>query len=86
MKPDTSKIILEEPLVLVTSPVHAPFGDGKGVVAAIMQDGELLPPYEQCLSTPFQCIAERVGLAATAWAVFADLNVNPSSKPGGADQ
>ena len=33
----------------------------------------------QCLSTPFQCIPQRVGLAATAWAIFADLNLNPLS-------
>lgn len=55
----------------------APFSDGVGLVAATIQDGELLPPYEQCLSTPFQCIASRIGLAATAWAVFAELNRNP---------
>lgn len=54
----------------------APFGDGRGLVAAIMQDGDTLPPYEQCASTPFQCIAERVGLAATTWAVLSELNVN----------
>jgi hypothetical protein len=55
----------------------APFGDGQGLVAATMQDGEQLPPYEQCLSTPFQCIGERIGLAATTWAIFAELNMNP---------
>ena len=55
----------------------APFGDGRGVVAGTLQDGDTLPPIEQCLSTPFQCIPERVGLAATAWAVFAEQNVNP---------
>lgn len=59
----------------------APFGDGQSVVAATMQDGDLLPPYQQCHSTPFQCIAERVGLAATTWAIFADLNVNPFVPP-----
>ena len=31
----------------------------------------------QCLSIPFQCIPERVGLAATTWAIFADRNINP---------
>ena len=55
----------------------APLGDGMGVPAATLQDGATVPPYQQCLVTPFQCIAERVGLAATAWAVFADQNVNP---------
>jgi hypothetical protein len=55
----------------------APFGDGRGLVAATMQDGDLLPPYEQCATTPFQCISERVGLAATTWAILADLQVNP---------
>jgi len=55
----------------------APFEDGAGVVASTMDQGDALPPYLQCESTPYQCIAERVGLAATSWAVFADLNVNP---------
>jgi uncharacterized protein (TIGR03437 family) len=55
----------------------APFAKGQGVVAAVMDQGDALPPYEQCVSTPFQCIAERVGLAATAWAVFAEMNLNP---------
>ncbi len=57
--------------------VSAPFGDGRGLVASTLQDGDNLPPIEQCLSTPFQCIPERVGLAATAWAIFAEQNVNP---------
>ena len=60
----------------------APFGDGRGLVASTLQDGDMLPPIEQCLSTPFQCIPERVGLAATTWAVFAEHNVNPlASEP-----
>lgn len=70
--------------------VSAPFGDGRGLVAAILQDGDRLPPYEQCLSTPFQCIPERVGLAATTWAIFAEQNVNvlvpqPAAAPNGPD-
>lgn len=55
----------------------APFGDGRGVTASTLQDGDRLPPLEQCLSTPFQCIPERVGLAATTWALFADQDLNP---------
>ena len=55
----------------------APFGDGRGLVASTLEGGELLPPLEQCLSTPFQCIPERVGLAATTWALFAEHGVNP---------
>jgi chitobiase/beta-hexosaminidase-like protein/VCBS repeat protein len=55
----------------------APFTDARGVVAATLQDGNLVPLYEQCLSTPFQCIAQRVGLAATTWSILAELNVNP---------
>jgi hypothetical protein len=55
----------------------APFGDGRGVVASTMQDGDGVPPREQCLSTPFQCITERVGLAATTWAIFAEESFNP---------
>jgi hypothetical protein len=59
----------------------APFSDGRGLVASTLQDGNLLPPIEQCLSTPFQCIAERVGLAATTWAIFADREFNPLAAP-----
>lgn len=55
----------------------APFGDGQGVVAATMQDGQAIVPYQQCLVTPYQCIAERVGLAATLWAIFAEQGINP---------
>jgi hypothetical protein len=55
----------------------APFTDGRGLVASVLQDADQVPPYEQCLSTPFQCVASRVGLAATTWAIAADLNVNP---------
>jgi hypothetical protein len=62
--------------------VAAPFGDTQGVVASTMQDGDTLPPVQQCLATPFQRIPERVGLAATAWAIFAEQNLNPLSSPG----
>jgi hypothetical protein len=55
----------------------APFGNGRGLVASTLQDGDLLPPIEQCLSTPFQCIPERIGLAATTWPIFAARNINP---------
>lgn len=55
----------------------APFGDGQGLIAATLQNGDTLPPYNQCRTTPFQCIPERVGSAATGWAVLADLNANP---------
>ena len=55
----------------------APFGDGQGLVASTLQDGDRLAPLEQCLSTPFQCIPERVGLAVTTWAIFADLGITP---------
>jgi hypothetical protein len=57
--------------------IMAPFGDGRGLVASTLQDGDLLPPHEHCLATPFQCIPQRVGLAATTWAIFAEQNVNP---------
>ncbi|HXH37441.1 MAG TPA: hypothetical protein VNN08_02335 [Thermoanaerobaculia bacterium] len=57
----------------------SPFGDGSGVVASTLEGGETLPPREQCLSTPFQCIPARVGLAATVWSVFADAGLNPLS-------
>jgi hypothetical protein len=55
----------------------APFGDGLGLPASTLQDGDLLTPVNQCLDTPFQCIPERVGLAATTWAIFADQKFNP---------
>ncbi len=55
----------------------APFNDGQGLVASTLQDGDRLLPIEQCLSTPFQCIPERIGLAATAWAIFAEQEISP---------
>lgn len=57
----------------------APFADGNGLVAATLPNGQSLPPYQQCLVTPFQCIAERVGLAATSWAIFAAQRYSPLS-------
>ena len=54
----------------------APFGDGLGLVAGTMQSGGSLPPYQQCYVTPYQCIGERVGLAATSWAIAADQSLN----------
>ncbi len=59
----------------------APFADGLGLVASTVQGGDTLPPIEQALSTPFQDIPERVGLAATTWAIFADQWVNVLSPP-----
>lgn len=55
----------------------APFAEGRGLAAATMEGGSRIAPYEQCLSTPFQCIAQRTGLAATAWAIFAENGWNP---------
>lgn len=55
----------------------APFGDGMGLAAATLSAGDTLPPISQCLNTPFQCIPERVGIAATAWAIFAERGYNP---------
>jgi len=59
----------------------APYGDGEGIVAATLQNGDLISPYEQCLSTPYQCIPERVALAATTWSIFAEQGVNPFEQP-----
>jgi hypothetical protein len=56
---------------------YAPFLDGLGLVAATLPNGNTLPPLDQCLNTPYQCIPERVGLAATNWGIFADLGGNP---------
>jgi len=55
----------------------APFNDGQGVVASTLQNGNTLPPVDQCLTTPFQCIPERAGLAATVWGIFAEQGINP---------
>ena len=55
----------------------APFTDGHGIVAAILSDADRTAPDEQCLTTPFACIPTRVGLAATAWAIFAERGFNP---------
>ncbi len=63
---------------------QAPFGDGSGLVASTMQGGNTLAPLDQCLTTPFQCIPERVGLAATTWALFAALGINPLAPPSAA--
>ena len=59
----------------------APFGDGVGVVASTLPNGDTLLPFDQCLTTPFQCIPERVGLAATNWAIFAGEGFDPISFP-----
>jgi hypothetical protein len=62
---------------LRTAQAKAPFADQQGLVAATLQAGDTLPPLSQCLDTPFQCIPERVGIAATAWAIFAERGDNP---------
>ena len=56
--------------------LSAPFGDGLGLVASTEEAGDLLPPLQQGFNTPYQDIPERVGLAATTWAVLADKNIN----------
>jgi hypothetical protein len=65
--------------------LSAPFGDGLGLVASTV-DGENdqggYPPLDQVLGTPFQGIAERVGLAATTWAILADRNLNIFASSG----
>lgn len=60
----------------------APFGDSRGLVAATIHNGDALPPAQQCLDTPFQCVPMRVGLAATTWAIFAENAVNPLAVVG----
>ena len=55
----------------------APFGDAQGLPASTLQSGDTLPPLDQCLQTPFQCVPERIGLAATVWAIFAEEQINP---------
>lgn len=55
----------------------APFADQKGMVAATIENSESLPPIGHCLSTPFQCIPARVGLASSIWMIYAENDVNP---------
>jgi len=52
------------------------FGDVTGMVTRT-PSGDTLSSADWCLNTPFQCIPERIGLAATNWAIFADQGVNP---------
>lgn len=58
----------------------APFADGRGLVAATLngenEANSPFSPLDQVLTTPFQAIPERVGLAATNWAIYADLGHN----------
>jgi len=61
---------------------QAPFGDGLGIVASVPQNGDVVSLANQCVSTPFQCIPERVGLAATNWGIIAAEGFNPLSFPG----
>ena len=55
----------------------APFTDSQGIVASTLQNGAAVAPYRQCLVTPYQCIAERVGLAATIWGIVAEQGLDP---------
>lgn len=67
---------------LALAQTSAPFNDGLGLVASTLPDGTgYVPPLKQCLDTPFQCIIERVGVAATDWAIFAEQKVNPLDAP-----
>jgi len=60
----------------------SPYGDGQGVVASTLQNGDALPPVDQCLDTPFNnCPPERVGLAATTWMILAEQQFNPLAGP-----
>ena len=61
---------------------QAPFGDGLGIVASVPQNGDVASLANQCVSTPFQCIPERVGLAATNWGIIAAEGFNPLAFPG----
>lgn len=55
----------------------APFTDSQGIVASTLQNGAGVAPNQQCLVTPYQCIAERVGLAATIWGIAAEQGLDP---------
>jgi len=56
---------------------HAPFADGLGLVASTLPDGDHVAPDDQCLMTTYQCVPERVGLAATNWLIVSNENFNP---------
>jgi hypothetical protein len=58
---------------------HAPFRDGFGLPASTLQNSDALAPVSQCLESPFQCFPERVGLAASNWAIYSDLGFNALS-------
>ncbi|HTU44146.1 MAG TPA: tectonin domain-containing protein [Bryobacteraceae bacterium] len=66
---------------LAQAQATAPFGDQQGLVASTIQNGNMLTPYDQCVMTPYQCIAERTGLAATNWAILAQEGLNPFVPP-----
>lgn len=57
----------------------APFTDGRGLVASTLANGDTLSPDEHCLSTAAECVAQRVGLGATAWGIFVERERNPFS-------
>jgi Bacterial Ig domain len=57
--------------------LSAPYADGQGIVASTLQNGDTVVPYQQCLVTPSQCIAERVGLAASLWGIAAAQGLDP---------
>lgn len=81
----------EEPIALYLQSIaraqrEAPYGDIEhlGIVAAVVDEkGPLAdgPKELACLRTPFQCIAPRVGLAATLWGSFAETGLNPLGAP-----
>jgi len=49
------------------------WGDGQGLAASTLENGNTLPSVDQCLNTPFDnCPPERVGLAATNWMILAE--------------
>jgi hypothetical protein len=79
--PNSSSLVTTYLQEIAAAQNAAPFGDGLGVVAATLQNGDIVTPANQCLNTPFECVPERVGLAATSWAALADQKVNPMS-PG----
>ena len=62
---------------VLTAQTSAPFGDGLGLVASTLQNGDTIPVADQCLPTTFQCIPERVGVAATVWAILAQQQIDP---------
>src|SRR5262249_18761153 len=60
-----------------------PAGAALGTVIPFAVSSGSTTQYQECLDTPFQCIAERPGLTATAWYIYTAPQINPFASAGG---